>query len=80
MNYFVFFSRCYYSRYYYNLINTSFCALEQVFLQNDCQSSSGFIISTNKMGEESIRNWGAVILLSILINWLLLWFHSASLL
>jgi hypothetical protein len=56
--------------------------VEQVFLQNDCQSSSGvyLVLNKKKWAEEGIRNWGAVILLSILINWLLLIWISASLL
>jgi hypothetical protein len=47
-------------RYYYNRFDQylTFC-MEQVFLQNDCQSSSGVLLVLNKKKwpKKGIRNW-----------------------
>jgi hypothetical protein len=50
-----------------------------VLLRNDFPSPSGVLLSINKRRGRKVLEIGAVILVSILINWLLLIWLSASL-
>jgi hypothetical protein len=61
-----------------DLIKLLYLSVVLVLLRNDFPSPSGALLSINKrMGQKSVEIGGAVILVSILINWLLLIFLPA---